>query len=306
MPEQNVNSTFGSLFLGGVVTAIFYGITCLQTFIYLQYNSKNDTHKFKLFITFLWGLQTAHLAFVVHCLYIYLVTSHGTPFFTVKPMWSLSAQVFFPCVGIFLVQIFFMLRIWHLCKQQKKVLFLIAIIFIFALYSMVIGFVYAAKVTMFTLSYDISKEAIIPESYETDKAAPLLYSGLATLAAADISIAASLCILLFRNKTGFNSQTDSLVTLLITSVTSTGLLTSLVAGACFITYLIWPHNFVFMGIFFVLGTAYYNSLLASLNARPALREKLNADLLILSPEISERFVAHRDTSSEVVDTVETR
>ncbi|KAF8997065.1 hypothetical protein BDQ17DRAFT_1411527 [Cyathus striatus] len=184
----------------------------------------------------------------------------------------------------------FMLRIWHcmiiflpvvttdnpqfvhkVCKQQKKVLFLIAIIFIFSLYSMVVGFVYASKVTMFNLSYDISKEAIIPESYETDKDA--------------------VCI---ADQTKIIPQSSRLAGYITNYVCNKYWIAnkgSLVAGACFITYLIWPHNFVFMGIFFVLGTAYYNSLLASLNARPALREKLNADLLILSPEVSERFVA---------------
>ncbi|KAF8993175.1 hypothetical protein BDQ17DRAFT_1368618 [Cyathus striatus] len=99
------------------------------------------------------------------------------------------------------------------------------------------------------------------EFYKIEKEAQLGH-----ITGADALTTGSLCILLAKSRSGFK-KTDSLISILILFTINTGLLT--------MYYIIWPHNFIFMGIYFVLGTVYYNSLLASLNARPTFRAKLD-------------------------------
>ncbi|KAF5327506.1 hypothetical protein D9619_004986 [Psilocybe cf. subviscida] len=100
----------------------------------------------------------------------------------------------------------------------------------------------------------------------------LLYTALGGSVVADVMITVSLCILLGNIRTGFK-LTDSLVNTLMLYTINTGLLTSVSATACFVTFAIWPHAFVFIGFYFVLSKLYINSLLAMLNTRERLRKK---------------------------------
>ncbi|KAF5319718.1 hypothetical protein D9619_008607 [Psilocybe cf. subviscida] len=103
-------------------------------------------------------------------------------------------------------------------------------------------------------------------------ASTYLYVSFAAAVAADSTVAISLCALLFHSRTGIK-RTDSIVRILMAFSINTGLLTSICALACLITYAIWPKNFIFIGFYFVLSKLYVNSLLASLNARSSLIEK---------------------------------
>ncbi|KAF4622251.1 hypothetical protein D9613_009608 [Agrocybe pediades] len=115
------------------------------------------------------------------------------------------------------------------------------------------------------------------KTYESlNEAAAMLYISLVCAVAADTIIAASLCTLLLKSRTGLK-RTDSIITLLMAFSINTGLLTSICAIACLVTYAIWPQRFVFMGIFFALSKLYVNSLLASLNARTAFRSGRELD-----------------------------
>jgi hypothetical protein len=79
------------------------------------------------------------------------------------------------------------------------------------------------------------------------------------------------------------------------------------SAACFITYTIWPSEFIYLGIYYLLGkcwyrvdppflfplisnppdqTVYVNSLLATLHSREALREKLGE--VVLSDSVRTR------------------
>ncbi|KAF8968561.1 hypothetical protein BDZ97DRAFT_1799051 [Flammula alnicola] len=104
------------------------------------------------------------------------------------------------------------------------------------------------------------------------QASVYLYVSFGAGVVADSLVAISLCVLLFKSRTGLQ-RTDSILTILMAFSINTGLLTSICALACLITYAIWPQRFIFMGIYFALSKLYVNSLLASLNARGTLRSK---------------------------------
>ncbi|KAL0954048.1 hypothetical protein HGRIS_005200 [Hohenbuehelia grisea] len=89
-------------------------------------------------------------------------------------------------------------------------------------------------------------------------------------AACDVGIAASMCFLLHRSRSGLKA-TDNIVTTLMVYTVNTGLLTSIWAIADIICFVAMPLNFVNIGINFVVGKLYANSLMASLNSRQTLR-----------------------------------
>ncbi|KAF4613805.1 hypothetical protein D9613_008050 [Agrocybe pediades] len=101
----------------------------------------------------------------------------------------------------------------------------------------------------------------------------LMYIALGSAVVADILIACCLCLFLSRSRTGYKS-TDSIVSVLMIYSINSSVLTTVCAAACFITYTIWPKNFTFIGIYFSLSKLFFNSLLAMLNGRPALKKKI--------------------------------
>jgi hypothetical protein len=100
----------------------------------------------------------------------------------------------------------------------------------------------------------------------------LMYISLGTAVAADIIIASALCVLLLRSRTGFKT-TDSMLTVLMSYAINACVLTTVCAAACFVTYTIWPKEFIFIGIYFCLSKLFFNSLLAMLNQRSSLKKK---------------------------------
>lgn len=101
-----------------------------------------------------------------------------------------------------------------------------------------------------------------------------MYTALATGVVADVLIAGALCYSLSSSRTGFK-KTDTLVNTLMAYAINSCLLTSVCAAACLITYAIWPEEFIFIGIFLCLNKLYFNSMLATLNNRYTLREKVS-------------------------------
>ncbi|CAA7267454.1 unnamed protein product [Cyclocybe aegerita] len=304
----NLNRTLGAVFIGEVFAAILFGITSLQTFIFFKGNMR-DNPAFKSLIAFLWFLDCLHLIFMVHGIYQYLIANFSNVAALSEPTWSLLASIvklletqflfrrlsgpsFFDselrrCVlarsnhiSVVLCSVFAR-RIWLLSGRKNLLLF---VILSFSLFVFATGIAFAARGFV-----DGSYARLILESKW------LLYTALGGSVIADGLVTTSLCILLDRSRSGHKS-TDSLVNALILYTINTGLLTSLCATACFVTFAIWPHEFVFMGIYFALSKLYLNSLLAMLNTREILRRKHSGIVTIpLSPSSIEsprmRFIA---------------
>jgi len=127
---------------------------------------------------------------------------------------------------------------------------------------------------------DVSFVNILHESW-------LLYTALASGVFGDVLITTSICVLLNHNRSGFKSS-DSLINTLMAYTINTGILTSLCAMACLVSFAIWPHTFIFVAIFFVLGKLYVNTILAVLNTRSFLRtRKMGVSTIPQSPSAVE-------------------
>jgi len=85
----------------------------------------------------------------------------------------------------------------------------------------------------------------------------------------DVLIAVTLCILLGSSRTEFE-DTNSLINKLMVFAINRTLLTSVVAIAEVIVFVILPNSFYTFGIDFIIGKLYANSFLATLNSRQAM------------------------------------
>lgn len=258
-PSINLDSKLGAAFLGNILASIFYGITCVQTYLYFRTQSK-DGRLFKVLIAFLWMLDTAHLAVITHTLYFYLVSNYGNLASLVTPTWTMLAQVYFTCVSDLIIRGIYGRRVWFVASRS----YLLA------------GAIGAISLTTFVTGFVFTTRAFQLRAYEQfHQISYLLYTALATGVAADILIAGSLCTCLYSSRTGFK-KTDSLVNILMLYAVNSSLLTTICAAACFITYTIWPNEFTYIGIYFSLSKLYFNSLLATLNGRQTIAEKISA------------------------------
>ncbi|KAF9048841.1 hypothetical protein BJ165DRAFT_1063025 [Panaeolus papilionaceus] len=249
----NLGRTLGAVFIGNVVAAVLYGITSLQTYIFFRGN-RRDRPLFKFLIFFLWCLDTLHICLMTHGIYHYLITNFNNIGAISRPTWSLLGQVIVTCLSDLIVRSVFARRIWILSGKNKYLLIAIITTSLFVFAFAARGFIDASYSKM-----------VENESW-------LLYAALGGSVVADVIITASLCTLLSRSRTGVKSS-DSLVHILMAYTINTALLTSICATACFVTFAIWSHQFVFMGIYFALSKLYINSLLALLNTRDSLGKR---------------------------------
>ncbi|EIM81689.1 uncharacterized protein STEHIDRAFT_125199 [Stereum hirsutum FP-91666 SS1] len=256
-PSQ-LELTFGSTLIGLLVSGALYGITLGQTVTYYRRFRKKDRPFIRWLVFVLWVADTLHLALCTHTIYWYLVSNYLRPSALLETEWSINLQT--DCNGFigFLVECFFAWRTWRLSKNY----FVTGCIVILASIHFGLGVVFTVK------AFEIK------EFSRYDTLLWIACTGLGSAAVADMLIAVTMCWYLYQSRTGFPS-TDSMIKTLMLYSLNTGLLTSLIALSCVITYAVMPLTFVWMGLFWVLGKCYVNSFLATLNSREYIRQKVN-------------------------------
>ncbi|TFK52273.1 hypothetical protein OE88DRAFT_1380602 [Heliocybe sulcata] len=252
---QNMDTTFGAIFIALVVSAVFYGVTVTQTYLYYR-KYPNDALITKTTVLALWLLDTSHLILCTVAIYWYLVTNFGQDGPLDNCTWSMNIQADFNGLIAIIVQFYFARRVYILSENW----IITSVIMILACVHFSLGIVFTVE------AFSIRHFDRYP------KLTWVTSTGLGCAAAADILIAMSMCHYLAKRRTGFKRTNSIIMTLMIFSI-NTGLLTSIIATACAITFAIMPTNFVWQSFFWVLGKCYVNSLLATLNSREYICEK---------------------------------
>ncbi|GJJ13634.1 hypothetical protein Clacol_007890 [Clathrus columnatus] len=196
-----------------------------------------------LVIALLWIFDTIQQALVIHALYFYMVLNYANPAALANPIWSIVAQILAATTSDTLVRGIYAICIWR----------------------------------CFTIFQLAGKGKLHFE--EVHHVAWLLYTSLATAAAADACIAAFLCWQLYTKRTGFKS-TDSIVKTLITFTINTGLIMTLASTAVFISVCFLKKTKFPSKPLTHHCRIYINSLLASLNARDYIRNQRKSTTII--------------------------
>ncbi|TFY70044.1 hypothetical protein EVG20_g2897 [Dentipellis fragilis] len=314
-----LDSTMGATFVGVLVGAMLYGVSCLQTWHYYREYS-HDAFSIKLMVGTVWLCDTVHQILISHTMYTYVITNFANPAILGELVWSLIVEVLFNGFTAVLVQCFFTLRIYRLSNKNIPIT---AVVLLFVIGQFGVTMAYAAKAIHMTTFAQLA----------TLKGLSMSVNALT--AASDVSIAVALCSMLHRSRTGFRAS-DSMINKLIIFTMNTGLLTRyflpmirnkrIEAHTVHLVLMLFAplrrslpprtHSFIFVSSsrwadvcrYLFVGypaadkppSVYSNSLLATLNARKAIRNGASSNEDTISLQGIPRTAAF-DSSTKVRD-----
>ncbi|KAI0343829.1 hypothetical protein BDW22DRAFT_1211507 [Trametopsis cervina] len=279
-------NTIGALLIGGLVSAILYGITSTQTVVYYQ-RAPNDWWLVKLTVPLLWCLDTLDMCLIFHILYWYLITNYGDPTSLSDPTWSIIVRqdyvlmesptnhpasklhVLVTSVTQTVVRGMFATRIWRLSNGSWLP---VAIICAVSLTDLVTCLIITIKAFHITFA-------------ELKKLDALVYLEFAAGFLGDFLVAVTLCYILHKSRTGFG-RTENIINWLMTYVINTGLFTALTSSVSLILFASKPNDFIYVAVYFQLSKLYVNAYVAMLNARDRMRERSSSPLNLSTFELS--------------------
>ncbi|KIO09719.1 hypothetical protein M404DRAFT_996560 [Pisolithus tinctorius Marx 270] len=230
---MDIPGGFGSTFIGGLFSAMLYGMTTLQTYAYCMHYSE-DASAIKFLVAAIRILDTLHVLFMCHTLQYYLITNYGVPTSWEYIVWSFSASSLVNGLVVFVVQCFFSRQIYYLCRPQIRCF--------------------------------VNHKHTVPQVYAVTLS-------MAAAAIAEVLIAVSLCVLFYDGSShSAFPRTKRLLNTLIIYAVNRCLLTLLVTLAELVTTVVNQDTWA-VGLDFTIGKLYANSLLASLNSREYLRSQ---------------------------------
>jgi len=250
------DETLGPAFIGCLISATLYGITCSQVFIFTR-RYPDEKPLVKILIGGLWVMDTLHAVFVTHASYWYMISNFlNVEVLTVIP-WSLWASQLLGSTADMVVRLFFAYRVWIL---SKKNIWLVLPIFIICM----VAWIDTIALSFMGFTHFHSIEDIKRHSW-------MFYVSLSFLIAGDAYFAVTLSYFLYQGRSHVNSRTNYTVRSLLWYTVNTGIIAIVFSLACLLTYALLPETSIYLAMYFPLSQLYISALLASLNARSWLR-----------------------------------
>ncbi|KAJ7362746.1 hypothetical protein DFH08DRAFT_950984 [Mycena albidolilacea] len=258
-----LDSTYGVWLVSLFLQTILYGIGVLQTWIYCASRPK-DPGSVKWTVLVVSMLETIQIVFFFHSSYIRFVERFGE--LQLDLVWADPLQLLAAYLSAFVVQIYFATRIHQLTKARTK--FSLSAFSIYAILLLAVVQI-VAGIIQTIWSYELRSFLKLDDT----KGSNTLQS--AASLACDLLITTYLCLFLNTQK-GEMMKTNTMMDMLIRDAINRGVLTALSSVVNMVLFLALPNTF-----WFFLGLApssklYTNSLLAMLNTRQHLRDKLPA------------------------------
>jgi len=280
---SSLDSIFGPLLIGVIVSTALWGVTCAQTYDYFMSTVK-DRLPLRLVIAVLLIIDTFETAINIHAVYFYLVTNFGNAAVLLRPSWTITCRPAVVALSRFIVHAMFARRSYLLSRSRKNTIITSWIVAISAA-DLVMCILVSAKLIKAVTAQVLNSLRHI--SYIT------FCFGLAS----DIGTTFALCWILHSSRTGIR-RTDSLVNVLMFYILTTGVLVSIVSIIVVIFYSIRPDNLVYLGFHLVLSKLYVILYLSSLNVRENLRSKVHTDITI---DLSQRLAQNQQTTATAED-----
>jgi len=280
---SSLDSIFGPLLIGVIVSTALWGVTCAQTYDYFMSTVK-DRLPLRLVIAVLLIIDTFETAINIHAVYFYLVTNFGNAAVLLTPSWTITCRPGVVALSRFIVHAMFARRSYLLSRSRKNTIITACVVAISA-GDLVMCIVVSAKLIKAVNAQVLNSLRHI--SYIT------FCFGLAS----DIGTTFALSWILNSSRTGIR-RTDSLVNVLMFYILTTGLIVSIVSIIVVIFYSIRPDNLVYLGFHLVLSKLYIILYLSSLNVRENLRSKVHTDITI---DLSQRLGQNQQTTATAED-----
>ncbi|CCM05285.1 uncharacterized protein FIBRA_07497 [Fibroporia radiculosa] len=110
-----LDNTYGAVVIGAFLSAILFGVTNLQVFIYFQ---QFYTDGFWIKLAVCWLLDATHVALCVHMVYWYLVANFFDPVALFEIVWSFKAQIMVDAIVVISVHTLYTLRLWKRVRSS--------------------------------------------------------------------------------------------------------------------------------------------------------------------------------------------
>ncbi|KAJ7432522.1 hypothetical protein B0H11DRAFT_2297512 [Mycena galericulata] len=254
--------TYGAWLTSLFVETILYGIGFLQVWLYFQWWPKDD-RSVKLAVVFVMFFETTQITFFFRSTFFRFVLKFGE--IQEDLLWSDSLQLLANYLSAFTVQIYFASRIYRLTRARARFYTTstlgIYLVVLFALVQI------SAGIAQTILSYKLRSFAKLEET----KAITTLQTGGSL--ACDIVITVYLYAFLSRNKNGL-PRTEAMMNTLMMNAVNRGMLTAISSALTMILFLVYPGTFWFFLSLAPNSKLYMNSMLATLNMRQHVRDKI--------------------------------
>ncbi|KAI0669096.1 hypothetical protein C8Q78DRAFT_230474 [Trametes maxima] len=186
---SDLNETVGALLIGVLVTAVGYGITTMQTYLYMNRFPK-DPWYIRWTVWSLLLLDTTHIMLSWHMTYYYLILNFDNRPALDDSVWSFNITVVVTAVITVIVHCFYARRVYILGNQNS---FLTIIILALSLIRLICGTIVTVKI------FILQKLALLPIKIPAE-----VGTGLGAGTLADCIITGSLVYFLRGHKSGFN------------------------------------------------------------------------------------------------------
>ncbi|KAF7355609.1 hypothetical protein MSAN_01478200 [Mycena sanguinolenta] len=261
---NSLDGTYGVWLVSLFLETMLYGMGVLQAWAYFA-AGPTDIASVKSTVLLVLTLETVQVAFVFRSSYFRFVERFGE--IQLDLIWADSLQLLAAYVSAFVVQLYFMSRIHKLTKGRSKFslsAFGIYIILLLAVVQMVAGIIQTVR------SYELRSYLKLGETK------PITTLQAASSLACDLLITLYLYLFL-KSQKGDMMKTNSLMDMLIYDAINRGVLTSLSSALNMILFLAFPNAFWFFFGLAPNSKFYMNSMLATLNSRQRIRDKIGGN-----------------------------
>jgi len=279
--------TYGAIILGVLAASVLSGVFAVQCLIYFRCYSQ-DRKELKALVMFVWTLEIAHTILIWLAIWDYFVTQFGNGHYVDHIPPTIALSVVLTATLTFLTHCLLAHRIYHL--SARNLLLVTPILFLATLR------LAAASVS--------GGEMIYLRSYTRFRwhFRWLFSTGLGLSSAVDILITVSLLFLLQKSKNS-SVRLHELIDSLILYTFEIGSLTSFATVISMLCWTLLDNSLIFLGLHFVIGKLYANSLLATLNSRRDFRRARTTafehlHLSIIRPATTVVSSIHFEGSSE--------
>ncbi|KIJ59487.1 hypothetical protein HYDPIDRAFT_33174 [Hydnomerulius pinastri MD-312] len=268
-PPLDLSTSVGPSYWALLIISIFLGCTELQTYFYFR--NYNDGWPLKSLVAFMCTADNLGWAFLVQAYYSILVKNFGNPLAILTiPMGFAASDYVTMCIEL-AAQLFFASQVYGVHRQGSWPAYATIIVFAIASFGVAI----------------LSTGSPSAASVASRKVQILNDINVATSLICDAVAAGAMCFYLTVSRTNV-ARTNSVISSLILYVVNRGILLAVVQGANLILYIYSPSKDYWIPVHMLVGKIYTNTLLAMLNARSTLRDKMNDRLALTELQKSAR------------------
>jgi len=251
-PERHIYLE-SSLVVLGVVSALLYGLTAVQTLFYYANYVKDSTTN-KVMVGLIWFADTAQLLLATHTIFYYLRPNdvNSTVLGSDYPViWIVILDILLNAVIALIVQSSLIVRVWRLSKQDRVITVYLCIISLLGVSTSIV--------------YGVRK-LFRPQDWNPCWLALPLFIMFGRALVVDLSITICSIHLMHNRRTEIGSM-NTTTQMLFEYTVNIGLLTSVAALVHLVLSSTFPIIFEYLLFYVVLPKLYTNTYLGMLNTR---------------------------------------